>query len=304
MSAWAPVEGAAVLRRRRKRGATPRAAREPGSERRWAAGLGGKLLRLVGTLAALAAIGWGGLRTAEWMLSEGAFPLRQVRVEGDLRNLDADDAKRVVEPYLGRNFFMLNMAALHAAFAENPWVEQVAVSRRWPDTLLVSFTERVPYAHWGDGEMLDQKGQRFRPGTIRERHDWPRLHGPNGHEALLMRIYADTRRALAPLGLKVVRVYEDARAAWTVVLDNGIELSLGREQFDTRLQRFIEIYPKVLAAQAERVAAVDLRYVNGFAVRWRPAPADAPPPRPAPADPVAATQRTGDPSATGLRIAG
>jgi cell division protein FtsQ len=35
------------------------------------------------------------------------------------------------------------------------------------------------------------------------------------------------------------------------------------------------VYPRVLAAQIDRIAVVDLRYVNGFAVRWkaeRPAP--------------------------------
>lgn len=259
----------ALLRRRRRRGATARAARDDAAPGVWQAPWLGRTLRVLGTLAALGGIAYGGWRGVEWMLREGEFPLRQVQVDGDLRNLGPADADAAVRPYLGRNFFRLDMAGLHAAFADNPWVESVAVSRRWPDTVEVRFVERVPYARWGQGEMLDTKAVRFRPGTIREPHDWPQFDGPDGHEALLMRVYGDAGHALAPLGLKVVRVQQDARGAWALTLDTGLELRLGREAFGERLARFIEIWPRVLAGQAERIAGVDLRYLNGFAVRWK-----------------------------------
>ena len=57
-----------------------------------------------------------------------------------------------------------------------------------------------------------------------------------------------------------------------MTLKNGLEINLGREQFFPRLQRLIDIYSRILADQAERIAVVDLRYVNGFAVRWADPP--------------------------------
>ncbi len=292
-----------VLRRRRKQGATRRVEREP--RERSGLGLpgGGRLLRWLGALAALAAIGWGGVRTAGWMLSEGEFPLRRVHVDGALTNLGPEDAERVVKPYLGQNFFRLDMAALHAGFAADPWVERVAVSRRWPDSLRVEYTERVPYAHWGDQEMLDTQSQRFRPTRIRQPGEWPWLFGPAGHEALLAKTYKQAGAAVAPLGLRVTRLWQDARGAWALRLDNGIELAIGREQFAQRLARFVELYPKVLAVQVERIAVVDLRYINGFAVRWRQPAAEAGGKQGAPA--VSTAPRTaGVGAAAGRDVAG
>ncbi|PWV61832.1 cell division protein FtsQ/DivIB [Plasticicumulans acidivorans] len=261
-----------LLRRRRKRGAV-RTRHEAGEQRGWKLGSGAStVLRVLGTLAAFAGIAWGGVRTADWMLREGEFPLRKVTVDGDLRNLGPEDAEAVVRPYLGRNFFRLDMRAMREGFAGNPWVESVDVTRRWPDTVAVRFVERVPFAKWGtDGDMLDTRARVFRPGKLREQHDWPQLSGPPGHEALLMDTYGAVNRRLAALSLKVVDLRQDARGAWSMHLDNDIELYLGREAFAERLDRFVDVYPQVLAADAGRIAGVDLRYLNGFAVRWKSA---------------------------------
>jgi cell division septal protein FtsQ len=56
---------------------------------------------------------------------------------------------------------------------------------------------------------------------------------------------------------------------------NGIEINLGREDFTERLQRFVDIYPRILASQSDKIAVVDLRYTNGFAVRWTNSPKPA-----------------------------
>lgn len=258
-----------LLRRRRRRGATARVLRGDGDDAAPRSPWVGQTLRLLGTLVALGGIAWGGWRGLDWMLREGEFPLRQVHVDGDLRNLGPEDAEAAVRPYLGRNFFRLDMNGLHAAFADNPWVQSVSVSRRWPDSVEVRFVERVPFAYWGRDEMIDTDAVRFRPQKIRETRDWPHFDGPDKHEALLMRAYGDAGRVLAPLGLKVVRMQQDARGAWTLFLDTGLELRLGREDFAERLARFVEVWPRVLATQAERIAGVDLRYLNGFAVRWK-----------------------------------
>ena len=44
---------------------------------------------------------------------------------------------------------------------------------------------------------------------------------------------------------------------------------LGREQGMQRIQRFVAFYPALLAARADNVRAVDLRYPNGIVLRWR-----------------------------------
>ena len=44
-------------------------------------------------------------------------------------------------------------------------------------------------------------------------------------------------------------------------------LELGREQMNTRLERYVAVYDRSLAPLQRRLDYVDLRYSNGFAVR-------------------------------------
>ncbi|MEZ5582420.1 MAG: cell division protein FtsQ/DivIB [Candidatus Competibacteraceae bacterium] len=132
----------------------------------------------------------------------------------------------------------------------------------------ITFQERTAFGYWGEDEMIDTNGQRFRPSTIRQPGSWPRLAGPDGHELHLMKTYRETAARLKSVGLQLTRLVQDERRAWRMELANGLELSLGRDHFDQRLQRFIDIYPRILAEQIDRIAMVDLRYLNGFAVRW------------------------------------
>jgi cell division protein FtsQ len=59
--------------------------------------------------------------------------------------------------------------------------------------------------------------------------------------------------------------------AWQLKLERGMLVDLGREQpkspVGVRLQRFVEVYPELVAKRAQRPAVVDLRYPNGFAIR-------------------------------------
>jgi cell division protein FtsQ len=61
-----------------------------------------------------------------------------------------------------------------------------------------------------------------------------------------------------------------ARRAWRIELDKGLTVELGRDNADVRLARFIDAYPRTIAAMGDSVQYVDLRYPNGFAVRLPP----------------------------------
>jgi cell division protein FtsQ len=56
-------------------------------------------------------------------------------------------------------------------------------------------------------------------------------------------------------------------------LDSGMQLALGREHTRERLDRFVQLYPRLFGAPAAAdqtvvaPVAVDLRYADGFAVR-------------------------------------
>lgn len=253
---------------RPRHGASARRTHQAGS---WKS-IWGPRLRWLGVLAALAGSGYGLYTATQKLLEPERFPLRHIYLEGELRNLTAADLQQRVQGWLGQNFFALNIVALYATVAADPWIEHLTIRRRWPDTLEIHFQERTPFGRWGEDEMVDSNGQRFRPAVVRQPGPWPYLEGPDGHERVLIRSYAKAAELLGTVGLRPVRLVQDERRAWLITLANGTQLYLGREDFEQRLKRFIAVYPRVLAERLDQVAAVDLRYTQGFAVRWNAVP--------------------------------
>ncbi|WP_256364908.1 cell division protein FtsQ/DivIB [Rhodanobacter sp. 115] len=65
------------------------------------------------------------------------------------------------------------------------------------------------------------------------------------------------------------------RGSWTLATADGAQIVLGdRALAGARLRRFIDAYPQVVAGHTDHFIYADLRYTNGFAVRW-PEPAAA-----------------------------
>jgi cell division protein FtsQ len=80
--------------------------------------------------------------------------------------------------------------------------------------------------------------------------------------------------------LRLSRVKLDARGAWELTVTSaqndpsdpensaGVTVRLGRQDIVDRLDRFINAASPLIAARANEVAYVDMRYSNGFAVGW------------------------------------
>jgi cell division protein FtsQ len=97
----------------------------------------------------------------------------------------------------------------------------------------------------------------------------PRLRGPEGTAAQLLRRYEESRRLLAPLSLEPATLTFSARLALDMRLTNGMTLKLGREEqggisATRRLKRFVAAYPRFVAKRQPPPKIVDLRYPNGF----------------------------------------
>ncbi|NIR59659.1 MAG: cell division protein FtsQ, partial [Gammaproteobacteria bacterium] len=145
---------------------------------------------------------------------------------------------------------------------------RAAVRRVWPDRLTLTVVEREPLARWGEADVISRRGETFRPSAASIPEGLPVLEGPPGRAQALAARYRELERALAPTGLGVRRLAQDARRSLRLELSNGIELRLGGKAVQARLARFVRSYAPALARRAEGIRYVDLRYTNGFAVGW------------------------------------
>lgn len=222
-------------------------------------------LLLLGVVITLA----GGL----WFwVQQQAGDIVHLEVQGKLRHVAPGDVQVVVRPYLHAGFFDIDIRAMHRAVQELPWVERVQIQRRWPNGVIVRINERQPVARWDEKSLLTLRGEVFTPahGTLPE--GLPVLSGPANTERVLLESLLHFNDVIAPAGLKIASIGIDPRGAWNVTLDTGMAMRLGRTQIEERLRRFADTAVPTLGDRLEQVAYVDLRYGNGFAVRWRETP--------------------------------
>lgn len=220
-------------------------------------------------LALLVSLAW-------WVSQRPLFTLAQVHVqpgEGhDLRRVAAAPLRAVITRRVHGNFFTVDLDAVRAVFESVPWVRHAAVRRVWPDGLEVSLEEHRPFAFWGDGRIVNTFGELF-VANLAEAEDegaLPHFSGPEGSAVQVARRYVELVGALATLGVRPRSLALSARYAWTMQLDDGTTLVLGRDQdvpIERRVARWVETWPTVVAALGRRAESVDLRYPNGFAIR-------------------------------------
>lgn len=193
------------------------------------------------------------------------FDLREVAVGGALVHVTRDEIEGVVRRELKGNFFTLDLAAVSAAFQQLAWVRAVSVRRQWPARLEVALEEHVPLARWGGDALVNTQGEIFRATYDGE---LPVFTGPEGTAREIAIQYRYFRKSLETIGETPVRVEVSPRRAWKLRLASGMTLALGREQVEARLARFVAMHERTLAPLGRRVDYVDMRYVNGFAVRF------------------------------------
>jgi cell division protein FtsQ len=192
------------------------------------------------------------------------FPLREIRITGDVGHVTNEQVAAVIARDLRGNFFTVDLAQAREAFEKLPWVRKVNVRRQWPDRLEVSVEEHQPLARWGSAALVNAHGEVFEAAIS---STLPVFFGPEGTAAEVVARYAEFDRLLAPIGRKVVLITLSARRAWQLRLDDGMVLQLGRENLEARLAGLVSAYQRTVARLPQPPSHVDLRYSNGFAVR-------------------------------------
>lgn len=222
--------------------------------------------KLMTLLVAAGAIG----AAVRWVMDPANLPVASVHIRGTFAHVEHETLQRAIEPFIAAGFLWLDMEGIRRELEGLAWVRSSSVRRAWPATLEVSVEEQQPAAIWAAGGLVNPSGERFVPRKAVQPNGLPTLSGPEGTAKKLMTRYREMQGMLAALDVAIVRLEMDARRAWRVALDNGLELRLGRRDVEGRLLRFVRAYAKAIAPRLEAIDNVDLRYTNGFAVKWKP----------------------------------
>lgn len=214
-------------------------------------------------LAGLLGWGWSTLTDPHFL------PVKNVQVQGSFSHVDAQTVRTAAMPFLTGNFLTMDVRHVQKVVQSLPWVRHAEVRRAWPDAVHITVKEQVPVAKWDEGALVNNAGAIFTPHRAGYPVDLPIVHGPEGSGQLLVTALQNMERILAPLDLHISHLIMDERRAWELELDNGMWVVLGRSSGYERLLKFVMFYRRAFHDKAAKVERVDLRYSNGFAVRWK-----------------------------------
>lgn len=231
------------------------------TKKRWIISLG--LAFGLGSLMAAAAFGY------DHLSQPGRLPLRVVEVSGELKRLEHAEIQQVVVDAIDGGFFSCDMQKLRLAVVAMPWVADVSIRRIWPDKLSMVVNEQVPLARWGDDALVSVNAGVFRPSTMEDFSGLVKLSGPGGSQQRVVQFFRVVLSAAQARGLFVTEVRLDERRHWWLRFEDGLTVSLGRENTDYRLGQFFRVYPSLTEQSQRQPERVDMRYEHGFAVRWQ-----------------------------------
>jgi len=218
-----------------------------------------------------------------WLSRQPYFQIAEINIvapDGSekLRHADKKRLFETMRPYLTGSFFNVNLHEAQRAASKLDWVRSVKIDRIPPSQIKVTIDEYEPAARWiRNGEqagLVSTQGEVFQAAYGEE---LPEFDGDVNEQKVMFEQYENFNNQLKPLRLRIIRLQYSPRGAWSMMLNNGIEVRLGKDETSTRMARFVQAFPRYLQAKAQYIDYVDMRYQDAFATRLR---SDAPPPEP------------------------
>ncbi len=207
------------------------------------------------------------------ILTQEQWPVRWIEIDGAFERVSAEQIRASLVPVSAGSFFTVDLEEIRQAAYRHAWVESVTVNKTWPDTIKVRIREFVPVAHWTGDYLISSSGASFEVAGSFGIQGLPRLSGPDEQLDLVFSNWQKFNNELAPTGLEIEQIRLDARGSWFLELSNGTEVQIGREKASSRLQRLVRSWAGLMNGRHMAPLGVDLRYTNGFAVRWPVPPA-------------------------------
>ena len=195
-------------------------------------------------------------------------PVRRVLLEGAFKRVSPPEIEAIVTQYARGGLASIDLELIRQQVTRINWVDNAVVTRVWPDAIKVVVVEQVAAARWNDVGLLNARGELFLRRARYVPPELPLLEGPDGSEGVVAQLYIDAQGRLLEAGLRLTGVRLDERGAWELELANGMQVRLGRQSVNDRLERFIGLASPMVAKRVAEISYVDMRYTNGFSVGW------------------------------------
>ena len=196
-------------------------------------------------------------------------PIETIMIDGPFQRVSALQIEESISAELDEGFLSANLSEIQRRIVSLPWIDQANVSRRWPGKLEISVSEQVPAACWGERGLMNIRGELFVSDARHVPAELPRLSGPEGRSSDVAQMYLEIRERLIPIGLDLRSVNLDARGAWQLTLQDGVNIRLGRRDIEERTDLFLVVVANIVSSREADINFVDMRYNSGFTIGWK-----------------------------------
>ena len=224
----------------------------------------------------------------DWLYQPDRFPIKQVKMVNQLKNQESKELQLIASRAIKGGFFSLDIDRFRTELLQNlPWVKAVTVRKVWPDSVLVSIREHQPVGRWlsieniqkdlsssqNEMELLSRDGIVFSPELSEKQRKKFKglaiLTGPEMSTKNILETCFSINENLKPLKIRVKQCGMNGRRSWLITLKNGIIIKLGKDNVMQNLTQYIDVFSGQLSQYFEKIDYADLRFSNGFSVKWK-----------------------------------
>lgn len=208
--------------------------------------------------------------TFYWLLDNGKlFPVTAVKIKGSYSDVSQQQLEQIITPFVQGSFFSVKTDELQTQLKLIPWVATVNIRRIFPSTIVVTVAENKAVYIWNEQGLLTETGVLFSPDKASYPKGLPTLNGPADQQAQVFSMATQFNQLLQALSLSIQSVVLSDRLSWRIVLNNNINIVLGKDNLVDKVKRLVKVYPTVIGDKANKAISIDMRYSNGLAVRWK-----------------------------------
>ena len=216
---------------------------------------------LMGAIGFLLWYAWGYTKPSN-------FPIIHVKIFATYEHVEQKFLQKAIDSYLSNGFFYLNVIGMKQQLLKLPWVYEVSVQRKWPDTVVVNVVEQKAVLQWGGKALVNAKGVIFAPSASTFPHGLATIFGPEDRKLEIFTLYKKMQPLFEPLDLVIKQLILSPEHHWEILLSNSAVVYLKEADPLGQVELLINLYRKITADREKEPKSIDLRYNTGLAVKW------------------------------------
>lgn len=220
------------------------------------------IIKLIVSLIILGILFWGW----QYIHQKGRFPVENVKVEGTYHFVSQSNLREILLPEITQGFFNIDVDQLQNQLALLPGIKSASIRRSWPNTIYVSLTEYKPIAYFNNDQLITENGFIFKPQVMNDLKPMPKFFTTKVHAKLIIKTDEQLNQLAKENKLSINQISFIGNQ-WIVDLSDGLNITLGSEKINVRFEKLLKVLPQIMANN-KPVQLIDMRYSNGFAVKW------------------------------------